>query len=166
MKGFGVVAIALVGAVAFLLFTGLVLNVLIGSSVTFRTVAKESEVIKAVNGIEAIKRGMPYALYYSYLETLQRSGYMTYLEVRDKTSFEKNLSTVFGEYRVKLRELSGIVIPAGNVSVKLVGKELLISFTSSGFLTYAYESKELMFQLVEDPNMTIRVANNQLVEVW
>jgi hypothetical protein len=64
------VAIVLIGAVALLSIEAIFFNIAIGKTVFFSIAAKETEVIHAVNQLEAVKIGLPYALEYSFYQAV------------------------------------------------------------------------------------------------
>jgi hypothetical protein len=163
MKGIAVVAIALVAMVA-ILIGGFALNVLIGEQINIKQTAKEIEIVRAVNTVESIKRGLPYSLYYSYSEALRMGGYASFSQVENKNGFEANISYIFGEYRNEIEEKASIIIPGGTVNTSSAGDELSISFSSLRFLTYEYSSPEFSFKIFENPNVTIQIKDNQLIE--
>jgi hypothetical protein len=164
MKGLGPISIALIAATALLLVEGLALNVFIGKEVSLKAYAKEMEVIKAVNLVQSIKRGLPYGLYYSYLEALKRGGYTSFSEVTSEEDFRANISSIFNEYTTKIEERSGVIIPQGSIELSSSDDEVTITFLSPNFLTYTYKSEELTFRISENSNTTIRIIKGQLVE--
>jgi hypothetical protein len=64
------VAIVLIGAVALLSIEAIFFNIAIGKTVFFSIAAKETEIIHAVNQLEAVKIGLPYALEYSFYQAV------------------------------------------------------------------------------------------------
>lgn len=157
MKKLGLVPIVLAVATTIILLTGVVLNVFIGTQITMKTYAKEAEIVKASNLVQSIKKGLPYALYYSYLEALRRNGYETYLDVVSRDKFRRDVSLVFSEYVKEIEGKSGVVVPNGQVELSSSRKEVVITFSSSGFLEHSYDSEEFSFRILENPNTTVKV---------
>ena len=162
MKGIAaVVAIALVAVTAFLIGEGIFLNVFIGSSVQRQEVAKELEIVKAVNRMEAVKRGLPYALYYSFLEAAETNDYETIDSIINLEDFETDITGFFDQYRVATEEKTRIVIPQGSTDLTIFDDYVILEFSSNGLLYYESES----FKLFENSNVTIRIDENfELVE--
>jgi len=160
----GQVEIALLAVVALMVVGGLYLNLLIGSQVSVKQIVKETDVIEAVNKMEAVKKGLPYSLHYSYLEALKRGGYSSFSDVSDQENFKAEISSVFNEYKNELEEKTEIIIPGGELSLTSTGSEVTISFTSTSFLTYESSSKELSFSVFENPNVTIKIVDDKLVD--
>lgn len=160
----GQVQIALVALTALMVVAGLFLNMLIGSQVEIKQIVKETNVIEAVNRMEAVKKDLPYSLFYSYLEALNREGYTSFSEVKDQDSFKSEVSSVFNEYRDAVKEKSEIIVPGGELSLTSTGSEVAVSFTSTGFLTYDSSSAELSFSIFENPNVTIKIVDDKLVD--
>ena len=160
----GQVEVALLAVVALMVVGGLYLNLLIGSQVSMKQIVKETDVIEAVNKMETVKKGLPYSLHYSYLEALNRGGYSSFSDVNDQESFKTEVSSVFNEYRDQLKEKTEIIIPGGELSLVSTDLEVTIIFTSTGFLTYESSSKELSFSIFENPNVTIKIVDDKLVD--
>jgi hypothetical protein len=95
---------------------------------------------------------------------LNRGGYSSFSEVKDQGSFKSEVSSVFNEYRDAVKEKSEIGVPGGELSLTSTGSEVVISFTSTGFLTYESSSTELSFTIFENPNATIKIVNDKLVD--
>jgi hypothetical protein len=117
-----------------------------------------------VNKVEAIKRGLPYALYYSYKEALKRAGVNDISGISDLGELEKNVTIIFNEYRKKVEEKTNIVIPAGKIEIKTSSSGVEVSFSSSSLISYSYSSSSLNFVIKENPNVTIQIVNNELTE--
>lgn len=160
----GQVEVALVAVTALIVIGGLYINTLIVSQIGIKQIAKETDVIEAVNKMEAVKKGLPYSLFYSYLEALNREGYSSFSEVKDQESFKSEVSSVFNEYRDAVKEKSEIIVPGGELSLTSNGSEVAVSFTSTGFLTYDSSSTELSFSIFENPNVTIKIVDDKLVD--
>lgn len=160
----GQVATVLVALSAIMVVAGLYLNSLIGSQVSVKQIAKETDIIDSVNKMEAVKKGLPYSLFYSYSEALKREGYSSFSEVKDQESFKSDVSSVFNEYRDAVKEKSEIIVPDGELSLTSTGSEVTVSFTSTGFLTYESSSTELSFSIFENPNVTIKIVDDKLVD--
>jgi hypothetical protein len=162
MKEKAVAPIAIVAVVAIIMIVGFILNVFIGSERNKEEIAQEIQIIKAINAVESVKRGLPYALYYSYSEALKRDGHTSFSQVENKDDFKANILSVFQEYMDELEEKSSITVPGGDIALSSSGSELAISFSSSTLLTYEYSSSELSFKISENPNVTIQIENEQL----
>jgi hypothetical protein len=160
----GQVEVVLVALTALMVVAGLYLNMLIGNQIGIKQIAKETDVIEAVNKMEAVKKGLSYSLFYSYLEALNREGYTSFSEVKDQKSFKSEVSSVFNEYRDAVKEKSEIIVPGGELSLTSTGSEVIVSFTSTGFLTYESSSTELSFSIFESPNATIKIVDDKLVD--
>jgi hypothetical protein len=159
----GVIEIVLVAVLALILVEGFFLNVLIGRQVTFKQTAKEVEIIKSVNKLESVKRGLPYSIYYSFQEALKMGGYSSFSQVNNKEEFKKNISIVFDDYRYELRRVSNIIIPNGRIELIYSGDEITLTFTSQGLLTYEYSSDDFSFKIFDNPNTTIKIENGKLL---
>jgi len=70
MKGIGPVAIALVVAFFLVGLVGLIGHTMFGATVERSISAQETEVIRAVNKLEMVKIGLPYALEYSFQQAV------------------------------------------------------------------------------------------------
>ncbi|MEM2506773.1 MAG: hypothetical protein QXG39_03740 [Candidatus Aenigmatarchaeota archaeon] len=70
MKGIGPVAIALLITVFGLSAEAIYMNLFIGTRVSRSIVSQEVEIIKAVNRMEMVKIGLPYALEYSFSQAI------------------------------------------------------------------------------------------------
>lgn len=160
----GVIEIALIAAAVLILIEGFFLNVLIGKQITLKQVAKEIEVVKAVNKMESVKRGLPYSLYYSFKEALNRGGYSSFSQVQDLDGLKKNISAIFNEYREELEEKAGIKIPAGEIEIISENDELTLKFSSPGKLRYEYSSNDFSFTIFDNPNVTIMIKDGILME--
>jgi len=64
-------------------------NSFIEQRITREAIAKENEYLEAVDKMEMVKRGLPFALYYSFKEALRRNGYTSISEVQDMKEFEE-----------------------------------------------------------------------------
>jgi hypothetical protein len=164
MKGLGPVALALVAAFAIIMIEGIILNVFIFKMIGFKESALEGEYISAVNKVEAIKRGLPYALYYSYREALNRAGINDISLISDLSGLEENVTIIFNEYRKKVEERTNVVVPTGKIEIKANPSEVEVSFFSNSLISYSYSSSSLNFVIKENPNVTIKVVNNELIE--
>jgi len=164
MKGLGPIAVALVAAFAIIMIEGIILNVFVFKMIGFKESTLEEEYISAVNKVEAIKRGLPYALYYSYKEALKRAGVNDISGISDLGELEKNVTIIFNEYRKKVEEKTNIVIPAGKIEIKTSSSGVEVSFSSSSLISYSYSSSSLNFVIKENPNVTIQIVNNELTE--
>ncbi|MEM5773013.1 MAG: hypothetical protein QXL86_02185 [Candidatus Aenigmatarchaeota archaeon] len=75
----GIVEFVLVAAIAILLVWGTYWHLLIGKTVEFQLMTAEREILKAINKMEQIKIGLPYAIEYSFdkasYELGQKGGY-------------------------------------------------------------------------------------------
>lgn len=160
----GQAEIVLVGVISLVVVGGFYLNLLMGREINIKEIAKETAIIEAVNKMESVKKGLPYCLYYSYLESLKREGYTSFSEVKDEDGFKTEISSVFNEYRDGVKEKTDIIIPSGKFNLTSDTEGLTISFTSTGFLTYESSSTELSFSIAENPNVTVRIINDNLVE--
>jgi hypothetical protein len=160
----GQVEVVLVALTALMVVAGLYLNLLIGNQIGIKQIAKETDVIEGVNKMEAVKKGLPYSLFHSYLEALNRGGYSSFSEVKDQESFKSEVSSVFNEYRDAVKEKSQIDVPGGELSLTSTGSEVTVSFTSAGFLTYESSSTELSFSIFENPNATTKIVDDKLVD--
>lgn len=159
----GQVEVALVAVTALVVVGGLFLNLLMGRLINMKEIAKETDIIEAVNKMEAVKKGLPHSLYYSYLEALNRDGYTSFSEVKDEGKLKAEISSVFNEYRDGVEEKTEIIIPSGKFDLTS-GTEVTISFTSIGFLTYESSSTELSFKIAENPNVTVKIVDDKLVD--
>jgi len=164
MKGLGPVALALVAAFAIIMIEGIILNVFIFKMIGFKESALEEEYIYSVNKVEAIKRGLPYALYYSYREALNRAGVDDISKISDLSELEENVTIIFNEYRKKLENITNVVVPAGKIEIKVNSSEVEVSFFSDSLISYSYSSSSLKFVIKENPNVTIQIVNNELIE--
>jgi hypothetical protein len=117
-----------------------------------------------VNKVEAIKRGLPYALYYSYREALNRAGVDDISKISDLSELEENVTIIFNEYRKKLENITNVVVPAGKIEIKVNSSEVEVSFFSDSLISYSYSSSSLKFVIKENPNVTIQIVNNELIE--
>ena len=160
----GVIEIVLIAAIALILIEGFFLNVLIGKQIVLKQNAKEVEIVKSVNKVESVKKGLPYSLYYSFQEALRVSGYDSFSQVRDVEEFEKNISIIFGDYREELRKASSIIIPDGRIELIRDGDELTLTFSSQGLITYEYSSDDFSFQIFDNPNTTVKIKNDELLD--
>jgi len=159
-----IVQVVLVAVIAAIVIGGFVLNVLLGSEMNLKEMARETEIIKAINVMESIKRGLPYGLYYSYLEALNMNGYTSYVDVTNKDEFKANFSFVFQQYKEEIRNKTDIVIPSGDFDLSFDEDVLTISLSSSNLLTYEYESADLSFKISDSANATAKIRNGQLLE--
>lgn len=173
MKGIvPIIAIAAVAAIALVVGEGLILNTFIGSSVNQEEFVKEMEVVKAVNTVESIKRGLPDALYYSFAQgayqVLLSGGYDSTDDVQvidsipvwkkggetfypDYSSeLSSAISRIFGEYR---RSSEDVSIPAGEMKINLLEEKAVLSFSSSGLLSY----KSDFVKIYDSPNATVEI---------
>jgi hypothetical protein len=160
----GIIEIVLVAIVALIVVEGFFLNVLIGKQVTLKQSVKEIEIIKAVNKIESVKRGLPYSLYYSFQEALKTGGYDSFSQVRNKKEFEENVSIIFDEYRQELKQISNINIPDGRIELSYDEDELTLTFSSQGLITYEYFSDDFSFKIFDNPNTTVKIKSGELLE--
>ncbi|MEM5853176.1 MAG: hypothetical protein QXG39_00910 [Candidatus Aenigmatarchaeota archaeon] len=160
----GVIEIALVAVAILILLEGFFLNVFIGKQITLKQTAKELEIIKAVNKMESVKRGLPYSLYYSFEEALKRSGYSSFSQVQDLEGFEKNISIIFNEYMEELEEKAGVKISMGKIKIIPNGNELVLQFSSPSSMKYEYSSNDFSFTILDNPNVTIILRNGFFVE--
>jgi hypothetical protein len=160
----GIIEIVLIAAIALILIEGFFLNVLIGKQIALKQTAKEVEIVKSVNKVESVKKGLPYSLYYSFQEALRVSGYDSFSQVRNVEEFEKNISIIFGDYREELRKASSIIIPDGRIELIRDGDELTLTFSSQGLITYEYSSDDFSFQIFDNPNTTVKIKNNELLD--
>jgi hypothetical protein len=173
MKGIGpLIAIAAVAVAALLVAEGVYFNVFIGQSVDKEELAKELEVIKAVNKVEAVKRGLPYALYYSFsqaaykvlktggyssLENVETVGSIPVWKNKDETSYPNYASNIsfqtsyiFGEYT---RSSEEVKIPEGETEIEFLEDRIKLKFSSSGLLSYEFE----LVKVNDNPNTTTEV---------
>jgi hypothetical protein len=83
MKGIGPVAIALVVAFFLVGLVGLIGHTMFGATVERSISAQETEVIRAINKLEIVKIGLPYALEYSFQQAFydvsKNGGYYSIL---------------------------------------------------------------------------------------
>jgi len=160
----GAVEIALAVAIIIIAAVGFYSNVMIGKQITKKELAKEIKVIETINLMEAVKRGLPYALYYSFEEALKRGGYASFSEVQDLENFRLNVSQIFSEYREEIEEKTSVLIPFGKINIAYSDEEVNVSFYSSGLMKYKYASEELSFEIFDNPNVTIRVKKGEFLE--
>jgi hypothetical protein len=160
----GIIEIVLIAAIALIVIEGFFLNVLIGKQIALKQTAKEIEIVKSVNKVESVKKGLPYSLYYSFQEALRVGGYDSFSQVEDMEEFEKNISIIFGDYREELRKASSIIIPDGRIELLRDGDELTLTFSSQGLITYEYSSDDFSFQIFDNPNTTVKIKNNELLD--
>jgi|YelNatPaOPRAMG01_1025707.scaffolds.fasta_scaffold23605_6 hypothetical protein len=160
----GIIEIVLIAIVAIIVMEGFFLNVLIGKQVTLKQTAKEIEIIKSVNKIESVKKGLPYSLYYSFQEALKVGGYDSFSQVKNMGEFEKNISIIFDDYREELRQASGIIIPNGRIDLNYDGDKLTLTFSSQDLLTYKYSSDDFSFEIFDNPNTTVKIKNGELLD--
>jgi hypothetical protein len=173
MKGVvPIIAIAAIAVAALLVAEGIFFNVFIGSSVDKEELAREVEVIRAINKVEAVKRGLPYALYYSFsqgaYEVLKTGGYSSLENVeaigsipvwknKGKTSYPDyvnnisyQMSYIFGKYRQSSEDVK---IPGGEIELEVLEDRIKIKFSSSGLLSYESE----LVKVGDNPNVTTEV---------
>jgi len=160
----GIIEIVLIAAIALILIEGFFLNVLIGKQIALKQTAKEIEIVKSINKVESVKKGLPYSLYYSFQEALRVGGYDSFSQVEDMEEFEKNISIIFGDYREELRKASSIIIPDGKIELLPDGDELTLTFSSQSLITYEYSSDDFSFQIFDNPNTTVKIKNNELLD--
>jgi hypothetical protein len=160
MKGIAPVFIGLGVAVSLLIFEGIYFNIFVGTSITKVEMAKELEFIQAVNKVEMVKRGLPYALYYSFNEAMKRNDYTSVKDITDTSNFEKNISSVFNEYTAASKEVTGIDVPAGSVAIVISGNRADLSFTPKEFMKYSSD----WFKIFDSSNVTIKISGSSLVE--
>jgi len=161
MKGIvPLILIALVAMASILIAEGIFLNVFLGSRVTNEEAARELEVLTAVNKIEMVKRGLPHALHYSFLEAMKEAGYNSVENIKDSSEFVKSINSIFNEYRIASEENIGVKIPGGEISLDISGNQATLSFSSSGLL--AYESD--FVKVYDKPSFTIKIVGNSLFE--
>lgn len=159
MKGFGPILIAAVVMVVILVVEGIYFNVFVGTTVTKEEAAKELEVIKAVNTVEAVKRGLPYALYYSFSETLRANSYSSVQDITDTDEFVSSMNTIFNNYRKASEDNIGVKIPSGRIKLSISDNEATLEFSSDGLLSY--ESSSIKISDIADT--TIKISGNSLI---
>lgn len=155
-KGIAVVIlVALVAAVSAIIIEGIYFNVFVGTTVSSEEAAKEIEVLKAVNKVEAVKRGLPQVLYYSFsqgaYQLLKTGGYTSTENVQTIDSIPvwkngdqnfypyfmggltSNVHYIFNQYVQSSKEVK---IPAGEISIEFLDDKVSLNFSSSGLLSY------------------------------
>jgi hypothetical protein len=160
MKGLAPVIIALGAAVIVLVTEAFLFNTFIEQRITREAIARETEFLQGVDKVEMVKRGLPFALYYSLKEALRKNGYSSVSNITDVNSFEKEVEAIFIEYAEASKEEIGVTVPAGNISISLSGDLAEIKFTSSSMLKY----NSTWFEIFDNPNITISVKGSELVE--
>jgi hypothetical protein len=175
MKGVGPILIALVAMAAILVAEGIFLNIFLGLRVAKEEAARELNVIKAINIVEAIKRGLPNALYYSFsqgaYEVLKTGGYRSTegLQMIDSipvwksgtetyfpdysTGITSNVNYIFDQYIQSSREVK---IPQGEITINFVEDKASLEFSSSGLLY----NESATAKIYDNPNATIQIKTN------
>jgi hypothetical protein len=161
MKGIvPLILIAFAAMASILIAEGIFFNVFIGSRATKEETTRELEILTAVNKIEMVKRGLPHALYYSFLEAMKEAGYNSVEDIKDSTEFVKSINSIFNEYRMASEENIGVKIPGGEITLDISGNQAVIDFSSSGLLAYETD----FVKVYDKPSVTIKVVGNSLIE--
>jgi hypothetical protein len=161
MKGIApIILIALVAVASILVTEGVYFNTYMGSKVAKEEAARELEVIRAVNRVESLKRGLPNALYYSFSETMRANSYSSVENITNSSEFISSMNPVFNDYRKASEGSIGVKIPTGKIYLNISGDEAVLDFSSTGFLAYESESVKVF----DNPNATIKIKGSSLAE--
>lgn len=161
MKGIApLIIIGFVAVASLLIAEGIFFSVFIGSRITKEETAKELEVIKAANTIEMVKKGLPHALHYSFLEALKENGYNSVEDIKDSNEFVSSINPIFNEYRKASEESIGVKIPVGQITLDVSGNQAVLDFSSTGLLAYETD----FVKVYDNPNVTIKIVGNSLIE--
>lgn len=161
MKGVApIILIGLVALVSLVVTGGIAANVLIGGQTSQEEARRELEVLVAVNKVESVKRGLPYALYYSFSEAMKTNNFSSVQEINDSINFASNVNTIFNEYRNVSEGKIGVRIPSGEIRLDIIGNEAVLDFSSVGLLSYESPSTKIS----DNPNVTIKISGSSLVE--